>query len=178
MAVVGAFKYGAKVKEPKNIVIILPDHGRAYLSKAFNPAWLKENGFAESPMAERTVADVLKQLKPREVITARVGQTVMEVVDLLKEHGISQVPVFSDDNLVGIVDESDLIMPLAKGTLAPNEPIIHLVKGSIVWVEPSETLQTLTEHFQKGYIALVKQDNGSMQVLTKIDLLDFMGGLL
>ena len=178
MAVAGAFKYGAKVKEPQNIVIIIPDHGRAYLSKAFNPAWLKENGFVDSPMAEKQVKDLVAAKPHRDVIRVKVGQTVMEVVDLLKEHGISQVPVFSDDNLVGIIDESDLIMPLAKGTLKPSEPIIHLVKGSIVWVESSDSLQSLAEHFQKGYIALLKDASGSLKIITKIDLLEYMGGLL
>ena len=178
MAVVGAFAYGKKIKEPKNIVIILPDHGRAYLSKAFNPAWLRENGFVESPMSERTIADLLTNLPKREVVTAKVGNSVMEVVDLLKKHGISQVPVFSDKNLVGIVDESDLIMPLAKGTLRPTDPIIHLIRGSIVWVEETDTLQSLTEHFQKGYIALVQDDKGDLRIITKIDLLEHMGSFL
>lgn len=178
MAVVGAFEYGKKIKEPQNIVIIIPDHGRAYLSKAFNPAWLKENGFAPSPMTEKTVNDMIKKKDPREVIQVKVGQTVMEVVNLLKENGISQVPVFSDNNLVGIIDESDLIMPLAKGTLKPSEPVIHLVKGSIVWVEKTDSLQSLAEHFQKGYVALVSDDNGALRILTKIDLLEYMGGFL
>lgn len=178
MAVVGAFEYGKKIKEPKNIVIVLPDHGRAYLSKAFNPAWLKENGFVESPMNEKTVKDLLAAMPYREVVTAKVGHTVMEVVEMLKKNGISQVPVFSDQNLVGIVDESDLIVPLAKGTLRPSDPVLHLVKGSIVWVEEHESLQALTEHFQKGMIALVKDRKGSLRIISKIDLLEYMGSFL
>lgn len=178
MAVVGAFKYGAKTEGSKNILIILPDHGRSYLSKAFNESWLRENGFLPSPMTEKTVGDLLRFTKAgKEVVTAKVGQKVIEVVEMLKEHQISQVPVFSDENLVGIIDESDLILPLAKGDLKPDEPIIHLVKGTVLWVEESDTLQKLTEHFQKGYIALVKQEQ-KLRILTKIDLLDFMGGYL
>lgn len=179
MAVIGAFKYGAKVKEPKNILVILPDHGRAYLSKAFNPAWLRENGFADSPMTEKTVYDLISTMPAaKKLVTANVSNTVTEVVDLLKEHKISQVPVFSDDNLMGIVDESDLIQPLVQGTLKADEPVIHLVKGSILWVDPTETLQALNEHFQKGYIALVKGEGEEMRIITKIDLLEYMGSHL
>lgn len=45
LALVAAMKYGEKVKTPQNILVMFPDNGRAYLSKAFNDEWLKENGF-------------------------------------------------------------------------------------------------------------------------------------
>lgn len=48
MALVGAMKYAAKLKKPSRILVIFPDNGRAYLSKAFNDAWLAENGFLKS----------------------------------------------------------------------------------------------------------------------------------
>ena len=63
-----------------------------------------------------------------------------------------------------------MILPLATGTLKPDEPVIHLVKGSLIWVKRDENLQSLTEHFQKGYIALVNDKNGKLRILTKIDL--------
>ena len=42
-ALVAAVKYAQKITEPKRILVMLPDHGRAYLSKAFNDEWLKAN---------------------------------------------------------------------------------------------------------------------------------------
>lgn len=47
LSVVAALKYGEKHKEPKNILIVFPDHGRAYLSKAFNNEWLKSKGYLD-----------------------------------------------------------------------------------------------------------------------------------
>lgn len=179
MALVGAFEYGKKIKEPKNIVVILPDHGKGYLSKAFNPDWLKENGFLPSPMTAKTVADILKKSpQKREVVVADVSESVLSAVQKMKEFSISQIPVFSDDNLVGVIDESDLILPLAEGKLSPEEPLIHLVKGTIKWVDLDDSLQSLTEHLQNGYVALVKDRDEKLNIITKIDLLDFMGGFL
>lgn len=43
MALVGAFKYAQKLTKPSKIVALFPDSGRGYLSKAFNPEWLKQN---------------------------------------------------------------------------------------------------------------------------------------
>ncbi len=44
MAVVAAIEWSKKLTRPSNILILFPDNGRGYLSKAFNPQWLKENG--------------------------------------------------------------------------------------------------------------------------------------
>ena len=44
LALVAAIEYSKKLEKPSNIVVLFPDSGRAYLSKAFNDQWLKENG--------------------------------------------------------------------------------------------------------------------------------------
>ncbi len=47
-ALVGAMKAAEKLEKPSNIVVIFPDSGRQYLSKAFNDTWMIENGFLKS----------------------------------------------------------------------------------------------------------------------------------
>jgi cystathionine beta-synthase len=44
MAVVGALRFGEMGNEGDNIVVILPDTGRNYLSKIFDDAWLRDKG--------------------------------------------------------------------------------------------------------------------------------------
>jgi cystathionine beta-synthase len=46
LILVAAMKYAEKnMKKPSKIVVIMPDSGKAYLSKAFNDQWLEANGF-------------------------------------------------------------------------------------------------------------------------------------
>lgn len=45
MALVGAINYSKKLTKPSNILVLLPDNGRGYLSKVFNDEWMKENKF-------------------------------------------------------------------------------------------------------------------------------------
>ena len=47
MALVGAIEWSKKLKKPSNIVVLFPDNGRGYLSKAFNDDWMRENKFIE-----------------------------------------------------------------------------------------------------------------------------------
>jgi len=47
MALVAAIEWSKKLKKPSNIVVLFPDNGRGYLSKAFNDEWMKENKFLD-----------------------------------------------------------------------------------------------------------------------------------
>ncbi len=178
LALAGAIKYSEKFTTPMTFLVMMPDSGRAYMSKAFNDDWMKDNDFLPSPMRTNSVRDMLGKMTQPDLISVKVGQTVMEVVSLLKDNNISQVPVYSDGQIVGILDESDLIFPLATGKLKPTEPIIHLIKGNIIWVDLEDNLEHLSTHFQKGFIALVKDPSQKTRLITKIDLLDYMSHFL
>lgn len=178
MALVGAIKYSQNLKKPSNILVMMADSGRAYLSKAFNDDWMKDNGFLPSPLRSSTIADIIFKRPPQQqLVSVQVGDPVLSVVNTMKDKGVSQVPVFSGSEIVGILDESDLLHPLASGKLKPNEPIIHLIKGNLVWLESSDNLETLNNHLTKGYVALVKTAGNKINLVTKIDLLEFMGTL-
>jgi cystathionine beta-synthase len=47
-ALVGAMKAAQTLDKPSNIVVILPDSGRQYLSKAFNDQWMVDNKLLKS----------------------------------------------------------------------------------------------------------------------------------
>jgi cystathionine beta-synthase len=175
MALAAALEYGKKLEKPSNILVMFADNGRAYLSKAFNDAWMRENGFLPSPLQKRRVSDLLAGRKSTgEVISADVGENVVQVVTKMKNSGVSQLPVYSNGQIVGILDETDLLEPLVKGSLKLTEPIIHLVRGSVVYVDREDDLASLNEHFLKGFVALVKEKD-RLQIITKIDLLQYLG---
>jgi hypothetical protein len=77
---------------------------------------------------------------------------------------------------MGILDESDILVPLVKGQLKPTEPIIHLIKGTLVYVKPNDDLSLLNEQLLKGYVALVNVNN-ELQIISKIDLLQYLGDM-
>jgi cystathionine beta-synthase len=46
MAVVGALRAAIHLPESAVIVVLLPDHGRGYLSKLFDDAWMTAHGYS------------------------------------------------------------------------------------------------------------------------------------
>lgn len=69
LILVAAMNYAKKLTKPSNIVLVLPDSGKAYLSKAFNDKWLVDNGLMKTEdmksafNIEVKAADELKLLK-------------------------------------------------------------------------------------------------------------------
>lgn len=176
-AVCGAIKYARTLKEKQNIVVLLPDSGNRYLSKAFNDAWMRDNGLLDSPLNTDSVQDLLLALgsKINEVISAKHTDSVEEVINKMKNHGVSQLPVFTEAQLSGVIEEGDLIHPLVSGLVKPSDRILNFMRGTVIMVDPNEKLQKLSEMFSKGYVALVKDAEGKLRIITKIDFISYLG---
>ncbi len=179
-AVVGALKYirDRKLGPESVVVILLPDSGSRYLSKVFNDDWLRENGFEMTERIYGTVADVLATRGGRDVVHITPQAKVAEVVELMKKHGISQVPVVDEHGeIAGVVAERDLLQHLvaeaAEGA-SPQDPIAGLVSNRVAIVEPGTTLSVLGRIFNDTELALVRHEEQLSAVLTKIDLIDYV----
>lgn len=179
-ALCGVIKYAKKIKEKKNIVVVFPDTGYRYLSKAFNDNWMRENGFLDSPLYTDSVEDLLTAMgdQVQEVLTAAHTDTVEQVINRMKEKSVSQLPVFTEGQLTGVIDESDLILPLCNGLIKPSDRILSFIKGSVIMVELEDNLQKLSEMFSKGYVALVRDRRKNLRIVTKIDFISYLGNRL
>src|SRR5215203_2366281 len=99
LAVHAALEVAAGIDDPGAlVVVILPDGGRAYLSKIFNDAWMSQYGFLDRP-DDKTVGDVLRaksaagEIPP--FVVVQTAQRVRDAIALLHEHRVSQLPVVS-----------------------------------------------------------------------------------
>lgn len=174
--IAGAIAYAEKIKDrPLNVVTFLCDSGNRYLSKQFNDDWMKENGFLDSPMQNNSVSDLISKVQPEQTLfSVSSSESILKVIELFKEYRVSQLPVLDGDTVVGLVDESDLLFPLAKGEIKPTDGIINFVKDKILFVEMDDNLQKLADMFQDGYVALCYDKSKKLHVITKIDLIDFL----
>src|ERR687894_2522842 len=107
LAVHAALEVAKGIDDPKAMIaVILPDGGRAYLSKIFNDAWMTQYGFLERS-GERMVGDVLRQkTQAGEIppfVTVQTHQKVKDAISLLHEHRVSQLPVVSSSDSTTVV---------------------------------------------------------------------------
>src|SRR3954451_10097111 len=92
-AVAGAIKYARQSGKKENILVLMPDAASKYISKIFNDEWMRENGFLDEEKSLGMVRDLIAGRPATSVVTASSTARVREVIDTMKGHGISQLPV-------------------------------------------------------------------------------------
>ena len=111
------------------IVVLLPDSGRGYLTKVFDDAWLAQYGFLGKP-EELTVGDVLRGKDGRlpDLVHTHPNETIAEAVHILREYGVSQMPVVRAEppvmaaEVAGSVSERDLLVGAVRRRGAARRP--------------------------------------------------------
>ncbi len=172
-AVAGAIKYAERMDKEMNIVVILPDSASRYLSKIFNDDWMRENGFLQEDWGEDVVADLLATKGQTTVYTANLGDSVSEVIELMKSHGISQLPVLDAGRVVGIINETDVLDHLL-GEGAGEDAIDDLVETHFAIVEPGNRISIIGQFFKQNKIVIVVDGNRLAGIITKIDFIDYV----
>ena len=188
-AVAGAIKFAERIKkereasgvvgEPYKVLIIICDSSSRYLSKFLNDEWLKDAGLLERDDGMGGIVDDILQKKQQQVISAAPGDALGSVIDRMKTHGISQLPVVEPGKLLGLVSEVKVLNALVKGDATMKSPVGPLAElDEAAMVERDTTLQTLSQHFSRGKVAaVVDRVGGGVNVvglLTKIDLIEHM----
>lgn len=178
-AVAGALKYARQQQlGPDDImVVILPDGGSRYLSKVFDDGWMRENGFLEQEWTDIRAANIAA-LKPHaELHVAHPDDKLLDVVAILKEYSVSQLPVVDDaGHLHGMVNEIDLLNHLLRADHVhePDETIEPIINHEVAAVGPNAGLETLMSIFSEKPAVVIVDDGRVRGILTKIDILDYL----
>jgi cystathionine beta-synthase len=173
-----AAQLAREMGQGKVIVVPLPDGGRSYVSKLYSDEWMRDNGFAlegGEGVAGAAVRDVLGSRRGA-VITARKTDKVEAVVKAMKDHDISQMPVVDDaGRAIGMIHEYDLLNFLIEGKHRLSEIVEPLVQPLQGVVAPETPIARLRAIFNDDNVAVVKEGDRVTGILTKIDLIEFLG---
>ncbi len=174
-AVAGAIKYARQSGKKENILVLLPDGASKYISKIFNDDWMKEHGFLEEEgKGFGTVRDLLAGKPHAGVVHVTPKTTLREVIDTLKSHGISQVPVIVEGKLRGLVHEVDVLRHLLAGKVTQDSAIEPIIESDYATVTPSTKVELLKGVLGDAKLAVVMDGDTVVGVVTKIDLIDYL----
>lgn len=174
-ALYGALQVARRFDENTNIVVILPDGGRSYLSKFYSDEYMKENGFSDPVSDSISVGDLLgKRPAKGSVVTIDANATVPAAVSLMREHNISQLPVLEDGKVVGSVQETVLMNRIFEDTTCLNQQVRQVMSESLPTISGETKVASVYQLLLEGRPAVVVLDdaNAPRGILTKIDLID------
>ncbi|MEK6704873.1 MAG: pyridoxal-phosphate dependent enzyme [Bdellovibrionota bacterium] len=185
-AVVGAMRWvksqGNKYKD-KNVLVILPDSGNRYMSKAFDDDWMREAGFLDKPSLG-SVSDLMHFLRlngtrPTKIIMVKQTDKISAVIELMRENNISQVPVSDDAGWIkGLITEGAILSALHEGRIKTSDNAEKVADPSLEFLTPDDPIEKISRIITGGKIALVNspsENNKLIGIITKIDLLTYLG---
>ncbi|MGZ5959216.1 MAG: pyridoxal-phosphate dependent enzyme, partial [Myxococcaceae bacterium] len=171
-----AVEVARELGKGKVVVVVLTDTGNSYISKFFSDEWMKDNGFAVDEKSPGRVKDLVGSRK-QHVLFAEKGQRIDAVVEQMRKHGISQMPVRDGHGgTLGMIHEYDLLNALVskkQGFQDLIDPLIAPLQGV---VSPEATLSRLREVFAQDNVAVVKEHEQVVAIVTKIDLIEYLAG--
>jgi cystathionine beta-synthase len=165
------------------IVVLLPDSGRGYLTKVFNDEWLARYGFLPAT-GGRTVGEVLrgKGDKLPDLVHTHPSETIAEAIAILREYGVSQMPVVRAEppvvaaEVAGSVSEKALLDALFSNEAHLNDSVESHMSPPLPTIGASEPVQDAVAALE-GADALLVQDEGKpVGVVTRQDLLTYLSG--
>jgi cystathionine beta-synthase len=174
---------GAAAREAV-IVVLLPDGGRGYLGKVFNDSWMASYGFLPPDSSGATVSDVLRRKDGNlpELVHTHPAESVAEAVTILREFGVSQMPVVAAEppvmaaEVTGAVNERDLLDALFAGTASLADRVEQHMSPPLPTIGGSEPVSAAMTALAAGDGALVLIDGKPAGVVTRQDVLGFLAG--
>jgi cystathionine beta-synthase len=183
LAVAAALEAAGRAGPDDVVVVLLPDSGRGYLSKVFNDGWMTHYGFLRPPGEEVTVAEVLEAKGGAipQLVHVHPTEPVSDAIDILREYGVSQVPVVKAEpplmtaEVVGSIAEGDLLDALFAGRAQLGDPIGRHMSPPMPEIGGGQPVGEAVKLLAEAGAALVLVDGKPAGVIARQDVLAYLG---
>ena len=159
----------------KTIVCVLPDNAGRYISKYLSDEWMRDHGMLDPRQDLGLVEDLLRGEQRAEIITASTEATIGDAVALMREHGVSQIPLVDSSGAAKlIVHELDLLRGLHAGDLSSDSPVAKVASPIAGLVFPKARIAELFHILESDHTAIVVDASKIVGVVSKIDLVEHL----
>lgn len=173
--VAAAIRHCRAQTQPKRVVTFICDSGNKYLSKMFNDFWMRDQGYLRgAPTAD--LRDVIgRSPDGGAVVAVSPDDTLMIAHTRMKMADVSQLPVLDGrGHIVGLVDESDLLLAVAKDAAAFRQPVRSFMTQRLTTVAPSTPVEALLPLFDQGLVPIVVDGERFLGLVTRIDVINHL----
>ena len=169
-AVKGVLQLKDQLKKDDVVVVIFHDHGSRYVGKVYNDDWMRDRGFLEEDI---TLEQVLQKKEHREWITTHTEATVNEVLTIMKEKEISQLPVMEGDQIVGTVYEKQVLSHIiSEGLSAYSTTVSKIMEDAIPQFPGDAKVKDVLKKIKGQNFSVISKDQfGQFNMVSQYDIL-------
>jgi cystathionine beta-synthase len=169
-----ALHYCREQSSPKRVVTFACDSGNKYLSKMYNDIWMAEQGFIIRKQYGDLRDLISRRYQDGSVVTVGPSDTLLTAFNRMRIADVSQVPVLENGELVGLLDESDLLVRVQDGGGSFREPVRAAMTDRLETLQPSESLDAVRKILDSGKVTIVMNGAEFVGLITRVDLLNYL----
>jgi cystathionine beta-synthase len=169
-----ALRYCREQKTPKRVVTIVADVGGKYLSKMYNDFWLMDQGIIKRETKGDLSDLIARRHGDRATITAKPDDTLQMAYARMKLYDFQQLPVLDGDKVVGIIDESDILLSVYGDEGRFKSPVKDAMTAKLDTLQADAPISRLMPIFDRGHVAIVEQGEKFLGLITRYDLLNYL----
>jgi len=172
--VAAALRYCRSRDRPERVVTFVCDTGAKYLSKMYNDFWLADQGLLERPAAGDLTDLISRRFAEGTVVTVKPDDTLLTAYGRFKLHDVSQLPVLDGERIVGIVDESDVLLDVSRDPARFADPVSSVMSTKLETVAPDAPIDRLLGIFEHEHVPIVVANGRFVGLVTRIDVLNYL----
>lgn len=176
--IAAALRWCREQTTARRVVTFVCDSGGKYLSKAYNDSWMDEQGLSARPATGDLRDLVARRAREGSVIWVSPDDTLSVAYARMRSSDVSQLPVLEGRRVVGIVDESDLLIAAlgdaASGQASFARPVRDFMSTEVEVLPPTAGVHQLLPMFDRGLVGIVVDGDELLGLVTRVDLLNYL----
>ncbi|MGK6309545.1 pyridoxal-phosphate dependent enzyme [Variovorax sp. DT-64] len=169
-----ALRFCREQTKPLRVVSFVCDTGTRYLSKVYNDQWMLDQGL----LARERFGDlrdvVSRRFEEGSVISVGPDDTLLTAFQRMRLADVSQLPVLEGTQLVGVIDESDLLMSVHTDADRFRSSVKSAMTDLPETLPASASLAELEAVLDRGLVAMIADEAGFHGLITRTDLLNHL----
>ena len=169
-----ALRFCREQTKPLRVVSFVCDTGTRYLSKVYNDQWMLDQGL----LARERFGDlrdvVSRRFEDGSVISVGPEDTLLTAFQRMRLADVSQLPVLEGTQLVGVIDESDLLMSVHTDAARFRSSVKSAMTDLPETLPSSASLAELEAVLDRGLVAMIADETGFHGLITRTDLLNHL----
>ncbi len=172
--VAAALRYCQAQTEPKRVLSLVCDTGNRYLSKVYNNYWLREHGLIDGTNFGDLRDLIARPMASRDAVVVGAHENLSNAYKRMMLYDISQLPVMDGERIVGLIDESDILLAVYEDESRFALPVSAAMVKDLEFIDVQATMDQLLPIFNRDHVAIVMDKDKFLGLITRIDLLNFL----
>ncbi len=169
-----ALRYCREQTEPKRVLTFACDTGNKYLNKSFNDSWLADQGLLERESHGDLRDLIARPADSGDMVTVTPDDNLITTYKRMRMFDVSQIPVMQDGSIVGLIDESDILLGIYEDKDSFQMKVGEVMVTDLELLAPSARIDAVVQLFKHDKVAIIAEDDKFYGLITQIDLINHL----